>query len=134
MTVFLTATTDLQQSPAYEQALALLKERHGESEISLDRNLFDSFREWRKSYKEVYGKAEVMYVLAREDGTVGLGIYKQCRFADRKGILTVLMFADEHGELAFSGENEEEVNVRTLVGLSSSVGAVNVQASVSVTI
>lgn len=105
--VFLTAPIDLQKSPAYERMLTLLAERHGQSGVSADRDLFDSPKQWRKIYKEVYGKAERIYVLAREDGTVGLGIYKQCRFADKKGIPQVLMFADGEGELAGPGEYEE---------------------------
>lgn len=105
--VFLTASIDLQKSSAYERALELLKERHGQSEVRADRDLFDSSKQWRKTFKEVYGKAERIYVLAREDGTVGLGIYKQCRFADKKDIPQVLMFADGEGNLSGLGEHEE---------------------------
>lgn len=105
--VFLTAPMDLQDSPAYERALTLLAERHGQSGVTADRELFDSFKQWRKSYKEVYGRADLLYVLAREDGTMGLGTYKQSRYAEKQGIPQVLMFADEHGELADSGEYEQ---------------------------
>ena len=105
--VFLTAPVSLQQSPAYERALALLQERHGQGEVSADRELFDSFKQWDKTFKEVYGKAEVIYVLAREDGTVGLGVYKQCRYAEKQGIPRVLMFAGEQRDLAGSGEYGE---------------------------
>lgn len=105
--IFLTAPMSLQQSPAYERALTLLKERHGQGEVRADRDLFDSFKQWDKTYKAVYGKAEVVYVLARADGTVGLGVYKQCRYADKKGIPQVLMFVDEQGELSEPKEYEE---------------------------
>lgn len=105
--IFLTAPKDLQQSPAYERALALLGERHGEGAITADRELFDSIKQWRKGWKEVYGKAQLLYVLARHDATVGLGIYKQCRYMQRNNIPMVLMFADEQGSLAGSGEHEE---------------------------
>lgn len=105
--VFLTAPMDLQQSPACERALELLKERHGQSVVGEDRSLFDSHKQWRKTYKEVYGKADLIYILAREDGTVGLGIYKQCRFADEKEIPQLLMFADGEGNLAGTGGSLE---------------------------
>jgi hypothetical protein len=78
MPVFLTAPKDLQHTPAYEEMLRLLRQqKHQGKEVLADRNLFKDNRHWRKSWKELYKRADKLYVLAREDGTVGLGIYKQ---------------------------------------------------------
>lgn len=69
--IFLMVPKDLQQSPDYERMLEMLKQRHGEGSVAADRDLFGSAKEWRKSWKEVYGEADGLYILAREDGTVG---------------------------------------------------------------
>lgn len=105
--IFLTATKDLQNSPAYEQALNLLEERCGEQSITVDRGLFESGKDWRKRYKQVYGQAEAVYILAREDGTVGLGIWKQWKYLSKQGVPMMLVFADSEGNLAGSTEYEE---------------------------
>lgn len=95
--IFLTATKDLQNGRAYEQALTLLEERYGEQSITVDRGLFESGKDWRKRYKQVYGQAEAVYILAREDGTVGLGIWKQWKYLQKQGVPMALMFASSGG-------------------------------------
>src|SRR3712207_2519333 len=81
MPVFLTAPKDLQHTPAYDELLRVLRQqRHQGEEVLADRDLFKDNRHWKKSWKKVYGRADKLYVLAREDGTVGLGIYKQWKF------------------------------------------------------
>src|SRR3712207_8400870 len=85
MPVFLTAPKDLQRTPAYDELLRVLRQqRHRGEEVVADRDLFRDNRHWKKSWKKVYEGADKLYVLAREDGTVGLGIYKQWKFLDRK--------------------------------------------------
>lgn len=102
--IFLMAPKDLQQSSDYERALALLKQQHGEDSVTADRNLFGSAREWRKSWKEVYSHAEEVYVLAREDGTVGLGVWRQWKYLSKLGVPARVLFegAAEASHEAFS--------------------------------
>ena len=90
--IFLMAPKDIQQSPDYERALELLKQRHGENLVAADRDLFASDKEWRKSWKEVYGKADEIYILAREDGTVGLGVWKQWKYLSKRGVPAQVLF------------------------------------------
>ena len=85
MPIFLTAPKDLQRTPAYEELLRVLsQQRHQGEEVLADRDLFKDNRHWKKSWKELYGRADKLYVLAREDGTVGLGIYKQWKFLSER--------------------------------------------------
>lgn len=94
--IFLTAPKDLQQSESYNKALELLRQRHAAEEVTPDSELFGSNKEWRESWKSVYGRAEKLYVLAREDGTVGRGIYQQWRYLTKKGVSSeVLLAGDE---------------------------------------
>lgn len=107
--IFLMAPKDLQQSPDYERTLALLKERHGAESVAADRELFESGKEWRKSWKEVYGRAEQVYVLAREDGTVGLGVWKQWKYLSERGVPAQVLFegGGERSHEAFTLERLE---------------------------
>ena len=57
-----------------------------------DRDLFRDNRHWKKRWKTVYERADKLYVLAREDGTVGLGIYKQWRFLSERGVPSEVFF------------------------------------------
>lgn len=80
--------------------LELLRGRYGQESVSADRGLFESAKDWRKRYKTVYGQAEAVYILAREDGTVGLGIWKQWKYLQKQGVLMMLMFADAEAKLS----------------------------------
>ena len=94
MPVFLTAPKDLQHTPAYDELLRVLRQqRHRGEEVLADRDLFKDNRHWKKSWKELYGRADKLYVLAREDGTVGLGIYKQWRFLSELAVPSEVFFA-----------------------------------------
>src|ERR687892_1226547 len=89
MPVFLTAPKDLQRTPAYDELLRLLRqERHQREEVVADRDLFRDTRHW----KELYKRADKIYVLAREDGTVGLGIYKQWKFLSEREVSSEVFF------------------------------------------
>ena len=90
--IFLTAPKDLQQSSSCEEVLGLVREAHEGEEVVADRDLFENSEHWRGSWKEIYGKAEKLYILAREDGTVGQGIYQQWRYLEKRGILAVVLF------------------------------------------
>jgi hypothetical protein len=92
MTVFLTAPKDLQQGSSYEEVLELLHELHDGEEVVADRDLFEDNEHWRKSWRSIYSKAERLYVLAREDGTVGKGIFQQWRFLSKKDVPAVVVF------------------------------------------
>ena len=93
MPVFLTAPKDLQRTPAYDELLRLLRqERHQREEVVADRDLFRDNRHWKKNWKELYGSADKLYVLAREDGTVGLGIYKQWKFLSEREVTSEEFF------------------------------------------
>ena len=48
---------------------------------------------WKKNWKKVYERADKLYVLAREDGTVGLGIYKQWKFLSERAVPSEVFFA-----------------------------------------
>ncbi len=99
MAVFLTAPKDLQHTPAYEELLRLLRtETHQGEEVVADRDLFKDNRHWRKNWKKVYERADKLYVLAREDGTVGLGIYKQWRFLSERGVPSEVFFEGAKSE------------------------------------
>ena len=90
---FLTAPKDLQRTPAYDELLRVLRQqRHQGEEVVADRDLFRDNRHWKKSWKEVYGRADKLYVLAREDGTVGLGIYKQWKFLSERAVPSEVFF------------------------------------------
>ena len=84
--IFLMAPKDLQKGPDYEKALEFLKRERGEDSVAADRDLFSSAKQWRKSWKEVYGEADGFYILAREDGTVGLGVWKQWKYLSKRGV------------------------------------------------
>src|SRR3712207_5379724 len=93
MPVYLTAPKDLQRTPAYDELLRVLsQERHQGEEVLADRDLFKDNRRWKKNWKKVYGRADKLYVLAREDGTVGLGIYKQWRFLSELAVPSEVFF------------------------------------------
>jgi hypothetical protein len=94
MPVFLTAPKDLQRTLTYEELLRVLRqERHQGEELVADRDLFRDNRHWKKSWKQVYERADKLYVLAREDGTVGLGIYKQWKFLSERAVPSEVFFA-----------------------------------------
>lgn len=139
MTIFLTAPLDVQQSLAYESALALLTKRHGSEQLAADRELFTDMKSYNKSWKEVYDpeKAETLYLLVRENGTIGLGTYRQWkRLAKKHGVPATLLLpqgenAAEVGEFTVSliEESERSDQVFALVSpepdrsISTSVGA-----------
>ena len=94
MPVFLSAPKDLQRTPAYDELLRVLrKERHRGEEVLADKELFRDNRHGKKSWKKVYERADKLYVLAREDGTVGLGIYKQWKFLSERAVPSEVFFA-----------------------------------------
>jgi hypothetical protein len=94
MPIFLTAPKDLQRTPAYDELLRVLsQQRHRGEEVVADRDLFKDNRHWKKNWKELYGRADKLYVLAREDGTVGLGIYKQWKFLSERAVPSEVFFA-----------------------------------------
>lgn len=111
--IFLMAPKDLQQSPDYERVLELLKHRHGEELVAADRNLFETAKEWKESWKEVYGKADGLYILAREDGTVGLGVWKQWKYASKRGV---------PAQVFFKGGDDKSHNAFTLQRLEAKKG------------
>lgn len=106
--IFLMAPKDLQQSPDYERALEFLKQEHGKELVAADRGLFASAKEWRENWKEVYGRADRLYILAREDGTVGLGVWKQWKYLSKRGVPAQVLF--EGG----GAESSEDFSLRRL--------------------
>lgn len=106
--IFLTAPLDMQQTPAYDSALAMLRERHGTDAIAPDRDLFEDMAEYVARYKEVYDPAHAtaLYVLAREDGTIGSGVYRQYRRLSKHSVPAELLFPD--------GEQAAEVGYFTV--------------------
>lgn len=77
--VFLTAPMDLQRSDDYEAALATLLRLHPHGRVVADRDLFEDLGHWKKTWRKTYDGAAELHVLCREDGTVGLGVYRQWR-------------------------------------------------------
>jgi hypothetical protein len=61
--------------------------------VLADRDLFRDNRHWKKNWKKVYETADKLYVLAGEDGTVGLGIYKQWKFLSERAVPSEVFFA-----------------------------------------
>lgn len=126
MTIFLTAPLDVQQSPAYESALKLVTERYGPDEVIADRDLFTDMKEYNKTWKQVYDpqRAVALYLLAREDGTIGHGTYRQYkRLSKKHGVPVSLLLphgeqAAEVGEFTVSviEESERSDQVFALVG------------------
>lgn len=104
--VFLTAPKDLQGTAFYERLLGRLTDRYGKDAVAADRDLFTGTADWRERWKEVYGQARLLYVLVREDGTVGLGVWKQTRFLLKHGVpaLAVLEGAEdmEHEDISLT--------------------------------
>ncbi|MBA3231319.1 MAG: hypothetical protein H0T05_00700 [Acidobacteria bacterium] len=84
--ILLTASLDVQQTPAYESALALLTERHSTGQVMADRDLFEDAKHYNRYWKQVYDPEQItrLYVLAREDGTIGGGVYRQWRRLSKK--------------------------------------------------
>lgn len=99
--IFLTAPLDVQQSPAYESALNLLRQRHDHDQLAADRDLFSDMKSYNKSWKQVYDpeKAEALYLLAREDGTIGVGTYRQWKRLCKKHDVPASLLLP-HGEQA----------------------------------
>lgn len=94
--IFLTAPIDLQQSAAYESALNMLHERHGPDAIAPDRDLFEDMADYNARYREVYDPARTtaLYILAREDGTIGSGVYRQYKRLSKHGVPAELLLPD----------------------------------------
>lgn len=111
--IFLMAPKDLQESSDYERVLELLKQNHGEGAVAADKDLFESAKEWRQSWKEVYGEADGVYILAREDGTVGLGVWKQWKYLSKLGV---------PAHVLFEGGGEESHEAFTLKRLEAKKG------------
>lgn len=99
--IFLTAPLDIQQSPAYESALELLKDRHGPDQLAADRDLFEDMKTYNKTWKRVHDpeKAEALYLLAREDSTIGHGTYRQWKRLSKKHDVPASLLLP-HGEQA----------------------------------
>lgn len=91
--VFLTAPKDVQRLGVYEEALAALERLHPGSEIVADRDLFEDAEDWRRRWKEIFDLANFLYVLPREDLTVGLGTFKQLRRVSARGGRCLLLDA-----------------------------------------
>lgn len=104
--IFLTAPLDVQRTPAYEAALKLLTERHGPDQVIADRELFSSMKEYNKVWKSVYDpeNADRLYVLAREDGTIGSGVYRQYKRLCKKHGVPSTLFLAEDNEVAEAAE------------------------------
>jgi hypothetical protein len=82
---------DLQRSDDYEAALATLLRLHPHGRVVADRDLFEDLGHWKKTWRKTYDGAAELHVLCREDGTVGLGVYRQWRrLALKKGVPCVL--------------------------------------------
>ena len=112
MPVFLTAPKDLQRTPAYEELLRVLRQqRHQGEEVLADRDLFKDNHHWKKSWKQVYGRADKLYVLAREEGTVGLGIYKQWKFLSELAVPSEVFFA---GAKSAAEEGYEDFDLKRI--------------------
>ncbi|MDQ5827504.1 MAG: hypothetical protein M3441_25415 [Chloroflexota bacterium] len=112
MPVFLTAPKDLQRTLTYEELLRVLRqERHQGEEVVADRDLFRDNRHWKKSWKKVYEGADKLYVLAREDGTVGLGIYKQWKFLSERAVPSEVFFA---GAKSAAEEGYEDFDLKRI--------------------
>lgn len=94
--IFLTAPMDMQQSPAYESALTMLRDRYGTDVIAADRDLFESMADYVARYRKVYDPeaATALYVLAREDGTIGSGVYRQYKRLSKHGVPAELLLPD----------------------------------------
>ena len=113
MPIFLTAPKDLQRSPAYDELLRVLRQqRHRGEEVLADRDLFRDNRHWKKNWKELYGRADKLYVLAREDGTVGLGIYKQWKFLSELAVPSEVFF--EGAKSAAEEEGYEDFDLKRI--------------------
>lgn len=106
MTIFLTAPLDLQDGPEYEAALKLLGDRHDPARVIADRDLFTDMKEYNRRWKEVYDpdKAERLYILAREDGTIGSGVYRQYKRLCKKHGVPSSLFLAEDNEVAEAAE------------------------------
>lgn len=89
--VFLTAPKDLHGSEAYERALAGLWECHGKREVVADRALFGPKESYKRTWKDKYAPARLLYVLARDDGTVGLGVFVQWEWLSKRGVPCVAL-------------------------------------------
>ncbi len=112
MPVFLTAPKDLQRTLTYEELLRVLRqERHQGEEVVADRDLFRDNRHWKKSWKKVYEGADKLYVLAREDSTVGLGIYKQWKFLSERAVPSEVFFA---GAKSAAEEGYEDFDLKRI--------------------
>lgn len=85
-TVFLTAPRDLQHTESYEEVLRLLGETHGDDDVLADRDLFADNAHWRRTWRSVYARATMLYILVRHDGTVGLGVYKQWKWLKEREV------------------------------------------------
>ena len=84
--VFLVAPKDIQESRLYEEALSGLGRLHPEDEVVPDRSLFADTADWRRRWTGIFDLADVLYVLPREDMTVGLGVFKEWRRLSSKGV------------------------------------------------
>lgn len=129
--IFLTAPLDIQQGTAYESALEMLMYRHGSDQITADRDLFSDMESYNKTWKEVYDpeKAQALYLLAREDGTIGVGTYRQWnRLSKKHDVPASLLLpngeqAAEVGDFAVSVIEESERSDKVFAVVSPGVSA-----------
>lgn len=77
--IFLTAPLELQGTPSYESCLSMLHQRYDPELVFANRDLFEDSEAYNATGKQVYDPSNVsdLYVLCREDGTIGSGVYRQ---------------------------------------------------------
>lgn len=93
--IFLTAPLELQGTEPYESSLRMLHWRYGAELVFADRDLFEEPASYNATRKQAYDPSNVstLYVLAREDGTIDVGVYRQWEhLSEKHGVQATLLF------------------------------------------
>ncbi len=97
--IFLTAPPDLQGSGPYESSLRMLRRRYdaeyGSELVFADRDLLEEPASYDVTREQVYDPSDVscLYVLAREDGTIDVEVYRRWEHLSKKhGVQATLLF------------------------------------------
>ena len=96
--IFLTAPLELQGTGPYESSLRMLHWRYDAELVFTDQDLFEDPASYDATYKLDYDPSDVvkLYVLAREDGTIDVRVYRQWEYlCEEHGALARLLFPIE---------------------------------------
>ena len=130
----LVAPAPMRESPEYLMAFGLVEQRHSDRRTVADEELWDTAKEFGKTYKKRLGSFEVthLYVLTAPDGTVGRGIFQMWRYlVAHQESKTIALFPTGDKEEVGSFEELEDFEL-SVIGADTARYAVPTASTASV--